>query len=311
MWDVLGFGAVAVDDLVYLDTYPAVDSKAPIREERRDGGGLAGTALVAAARLGARTAFAGVLGDDALSCYTIEAFAREGVDCSQVKRQPGARPIHSVILVERSTGRRTVLYNTAGVVSPQIDDFRHAIAHCRVLFVDSTVCEFAREAVRLAHTLGIPVVADLDRLPDEAVLELTRQVDHLIVGITFGALATGRRAPAEIVRALYSPGHTACVVTDGPNGCWYTCCSTGAEIRHLPAFHVQAVDTNGCGDVFHGAYAASIARGEPVLRALTVAAATAGLKATRPGGRNGIPTRAAVEQFLDEQGISGCLRERS
>lgn len=56
MWDVLGFGAVAVDDLVYLDGYPAPDSKMPVVEEQREGGGLAGTALVAAARLGARVA---------------------------------------------------------------------------------------------------------------------------------------------------------------------------------------------------------------------------------------------------------------
>ena len=31
-WDVLGFGAVAVDDLVYLDGYPAPDSKMPVVE---------------------------------------------------------------------------------------------------------------------------------------------------------------------------------------------------------------------------------------------------------------------------------------
>ena len=66
-WDVLGFGAVAVDDLVYLDRYPQADEKMPIRGKARDGGGLAGTALVTAAKLGATAAWAGVLGFDELS----------------------------------------------------------------------------------------------------------------------------------------------------------------------------------------------------------------------------------------------------
>ena len=49
VWDILGFGAVAVDDLLLVDSYPAPDSKMPVRGKQREGGGLAGTALVAAA----------------------------------------------------------------------------------------------------------------------------------------------------------------------------------------------------------------------------------------------------------------------
>ena len=70
-WDVLGIGAVAVDDLIYLDGFPTPEAKMYIAEETRQGGGLAGTALVAAARLGVRAGYIGVLGDDELSRYTI------------------------------------------------------------------------------------------------------------------------------------------------------------------------------------------------------------------------------------------------
>lgn len=50
-WDVLGLGAVAVDELLYVDGYPAPNTKMRLRARRRQRGGLAGTALVAAARL--------------------------------------------------------------------------------------------------------------------------------------------------------------------------------------------------------------------------------------------------------------------
>ena len=300
MWDVLGFGVVAVDDIVYVDAYPPSDSKAPVVAEKRDGGGLAGTALVAAARLGARTAYGGILGDDDLSRFTLAEFEREGVDCSLVVRQPGARPVHSIIIVDRSNGHRTILYS--GVMTPPpLQDVAQAIAQSRVLFVDSTIAAWALDALRLAHEHGVAVVADLERRPGQVVSDLGAAVDHLILGSAFASQMTGKSEPADMVRSLRTPAHAACVVTTGGDGCWYATRASD-EIRHLPAFKVQAVDTTGCGDVFHGAYAASIARGEPIERALTVATATAGLKATRPGGRNGIPDRAEVEQFLRQHG---------
>ena len=56
--------------------------------------------------------------------------------------------------------------------------------------------------------------------------------------------------------------------------------------------------TTGCGDVFHGAYAACIARDLDVAESIRFASATAALKAMQPGGRAGIPDRVTVEKFL-------------
>lgn len=108
-WDVLGLGAAAVDDLLYVDQYPVPDSKVPVQAKERHGGGLAGTALVAAARLGAAVAYCGVLGDDDLSQYALEEFKREGIDCTPVMNDPSARPIHSIVIVDRTTGSRSML----------------------------------------------------------------------------------------------------------------------------------------------------------------------------------------------------------
>ena len=66
-FDIVGLGCAAVDDLLYVPAYPPADAKVQIRRRERQGGGLTATALVAAARLGTRCAYAGVLGDDDLS----------------------------------------------------------------------------------------------------------------------------------------------------------------------------------------------------------------------------------------------------
>jgi sulfofructose kinase len=90
--DVLGLGAVAVDDLIYVEAYPPADSKARVLRQERHCGGLAATALVAAARLGARCAYAGVMGRDELSTFALACMEREGIDVSAVERKPSAGP---------------------------------------------------------------------------------------------------------------------------------------------------------------------------------------------------------------------------
>jgi sulfofructose kinase len=122
------------------------------------------------------------------------------------------------------------------------------------------------------------------------------QVDHLVIGIDFAKQVTGENNPEEMVRALSNTDRACCLVTAGERGCWYS--ERGREVHHFPAFSVQAVDTTGCGDVFHGAYAACIAQGESVNRAIQIATAAAGIKATRSGGRSGIPDRATIDRFL-------------
>ncbi len=104
-----------------------------------------------------------------------------------------------------------------------------------------------------------------------------------------------------MVRVLSGPDRACCVVTAGERGCWYS--ERGGGVRHLAAFQVETVDTTGCGDVFHGAYAACIARGETVHRAIQVATAAAGIKATRRGGRSGIPGLPTIKRFLKERGF--------
>ena len=308
-WDVLGLGAVAVDDLVYVDGYPPPDTKVPIVEERRDSGGLAGTALVTVARLGGRAAYLGVLGDDALSRFAITEMERAGVDCSRVRRRPDARPIHSVIIVDRRTGQRTLFYSLAGVADPEAADITpEVIGACRVLLVDSTVAIAALHAVDVARRAGVPVVADLEHPDGAGVRELVQKVDHLVVGLDFARDVTGARNPEEMLHGLWLPSHTACVVTAGDRGCWYLARETGGDVQHHPARRVNVVDTNGCGDVFHGAYAARIARGDSVASAIAVATVAAGEKATRPGGRQGIPDWPTVSRLLqahDGEATSG------
>ena len=90
-FDILGLGCTAVDDLLYVSEYPPPDSKIKVRARERQCGGLTATALVAGARLGARCAFAGMLGTDDASRFVLERLKRAGVNVRQVVRRDEAR----------------------------------------------------------------------------------------------------------------------------------------------------------------------------------------------------------------------------
>jgi ribokinase len=299
--DILGLGCVAVDDLLYVAAYPPADAKVPVQRRERSCGGLAATALVAAARLGARCAYAGTLGDDELSRFVLERLRQEGVSVEWVRRREGARPIYSLIVVDEAKQTRTIFYDLEGVcgAEPLWPDAA-AIRSARALFIDHFGVEGMTWAVRVAREAGVPVVADFERGEMPGFTDLLALVDHLIVSSEFATWATGAGSPAEAATRLWNAGRRAVVVTCGVEGAWYV--AGDGPARHQPAFAVTAVDTTGCGDVFHGAYAAALVRGLDVVERVRFAAAAAALKATRRGGQAGAPTLEQVETFLRGQG---------
>jgi sulfofructose kinase len=300
--DILGIGCVAVDDLVYVEDYPAADSKTQITERERQCGGLTATALVAAARLGARCSFAATLGDDELSRFALDRLQQEGIDLQWIRRDAEARPIHSIIIIDQRRGTRTIFYDLDGVQTTGADwPDEDAVRAARVLFVDHVVAEDAIRAAAIARAAGIPVVADLENDRSPRFSELLGLVDHLIVSRSFSEQLTGATDPAEAAQALVTSDRRAVVVTCGDQGCWYWGSDDPVPPRHQPAFEVNVVDTTGCGDVFHGAYAAALAEGLDLASRIRLAAATAALSATRSGGQAGIPARQTVEAFLEEQ----------
>ena len=294
-FDVLGLGCTAVDDLLYVPSAPPPDSKVRIERTARQCGGLTGTALVTAAHLGARCAFAGCLGTDEFSQYVASHFTREGVDVSHAPRMAEAAVVHSVIVVARNTGSRTIYYQVPGVMgahdSLPPDD---VIRDTKVLFIDHYGMSGNLRASRLARAAGASVVADFEDDPSPLFGEVMALVDHLILSEGFALRLTRAPNAADAAMSLWQASRAVVIVTCGKDGCWSVSTGAPTAARHHPAFRIQAVDTTGCGDVFHGAYAAALAWEYPLERRIRFAAAAAALKAATCE----IPRRIEVEQLM-------------
>jgi sulfofructose kinase len=297
--DILGLGCVAIDDLIFVESYPPPDAKVQVVRRERHCGGLTATALVAAARLGCRCMYSGVLGYDELSEFAVEKMSDEGIDLSHLIRKDGARPVYATIIVDEATKTRNIFFDLEGYIGaddslPKADLIRAA----RVLFVDHLSPKGMLRAVRIAREAGVPVVADFEASDSLYFEELLRLADHLIISRGFATKISGEADPSLAVRKLWTKERKVVIATSGADGCWYLGESRMDAPVHQCAFPVKAVDTTGCGDVFHGAYAACLVRGLGLPERVRFASAAAALKATRAGGQEGIPTQTSVEAFL-------------
>ena len=297
-FDIFGLGTIAVDDCLYVDSYPPPDQKVRINREGRNVGGQIATALAAASRLGAHCAYAAVLGEDELSTAAFEALKTAGIDCRFVQRATGAGPIHSIIILDEKAGTRNIFYSvsrTAPVPTSQIDPA--TVANTRVLLVDQFGPDTAIHAARLAREKGAAVVMDLEWIDAPRLDEMLSLADHLLVPRDFAVAYTQSSTPAQAAEELHRRSPRACTaVTCGTEGCYYLYAS--APVQHLPAPRVESIETTGCGDVFHGAYAAALASGKEILDCLRFASAAAAVFATRPSGWKHLPTAADVNRLM-------------
>jgi sulfofructose kinase len=303
MFDILGLGVTAIDTLLYVDDYPAEESKVPVQKREHRLGGLTGAALVAAARLRAQCVYAGILGYGQLSEDALRQMQQEGIDVSQVVRREGAGPVESFIIVSSRQHTRTILHDSrllcgADENLPEANLIREA----RVLFVDHHGVDGMIRAARIAKEAGIPIVGDLEKISGPRFMELFALVDHLIVSYGFASRLSGETEPQAIIERLWGPDRKVVVVTRGIQGAWYRGCQEPG-VAHQPAFAVETVDSTGCGDVFHGAYAALLAQGWDVAERIRVAAAAAAIKAADSGEQAGMPGYETVMQFLKTQSV--------
>lgn len=249
------------------------------------GGGMAATAAVTAARLGARVQFWGRAGDDHEGHLMHDQLAAEHVDVSNFRLFAGARSSISGVVVD-AAGERQIM-NFRGAGQPVEADWLplSEIRAVGAVLADPRWPEGAAAAFCAARAAGVPTVLDADMAEPEVFNLLLPLTDHAV--FSKPALEAFAGKASDLLAMISAFGCTVAAVTEGGEGVRWR--QDGHE-HHQPAFPVRTIDTTGAGDVFHGAYAFAIAGGAPVAEAFTFASAAAALKCTGAGGRSGIPT---------------------
>ena len=294
-FDVVGLGCCAWDYLALVETFPASDTKTDALGFSEQGGGPTATALVTLARLGATTLFVGKVGDDTRGRLIIEQLEREGVDVSRVIVEESKSSRLSFSIVERQTGRRTIVSARGSVSALAPGDLdRKTITSGRLLHIDGHQMEAAICAARWAREAGMKVVLDAGSVRPGMEI-LTELADYVVASKAFALDFTAEDCIERAARRLFRPGLGAAVVTGGDRGGF--CVNSEGEFSYA-AFAVEVVDTTGAGDVFHGAFDYGILRGWDLGEVVRFSSAVAALKCRELGGRAGIPSLEETRRFL-------------
>lgn len=289
---ILCFGIVVIDRVYELDALPDGEGKLTARAYRETGGGVAGTAAVAIAALGATGIYCGAVGDDAAGTWLHAEMARLGVDVTAVQHRPARTP-SSCVLVD-AKGERCLVVDR-GTVAPLAPDAA-IFSGIGAVLVDH---RFPAQAAALLARIPerVPSVLDAEGGEQAGLRSLAAKVNYPIFSRNGLFACTGETDPELGLARVGAPSASAVGVTLGEQGSLWR---LGDKLLHVPAPRVAVKDTTGCGDVFHGAFALAVAEKQPLPKAIRFATAAAALKAQHGLGWHGMARRDQVEALLQE-----------
>ena len=300
MVKIVGIGANVFDTLYNIPTYPTEDTKMRATACKTAGGGPVATGLVAAQKLGEDTAYIGVLSDDNGGRFLKADFEKYGVKTDLIEVKSGYRSFASVLWLCADTASRTCVFDK-GDLPPLVltDEQKQGVRDAEILMVDGNEMDAAVDAAAIARDSGTKVLYDCGGLY-EGVEQLLALTDIMIPSEEFALGHTGCATAAEAAKKLfdlYSP--EIVVITQGKcGGIIYD----GEKVTEYPIYPADVVDSNGSGDVFHGAFAAALVKGFDYLKCCHFSSAVSALKCTGIGARESVPDFETVKNYLKENG---------
>ena len=294
-FEVVGMGLNSVDFLSLVPQFPTLNSKMEILQFSKQGGGQVATAMVALSRWGIRTKYIGKVGDDELGDFSLDSLRQDGVDVSSVAVEQNATSQFAMIIVDRASGERTILWDRdKQLIYREGELRREEVCSGKILHLDGHDIQAAIQCAKWAKEDGILTVIDLDKI-EPLTSELIKKIDFIITSSRFPTLFTGisDREKALIEMQRQTPGFLC--ATLGREG---AVALVDGNILRVKGFRVDAVDTTGAGDVFHAGFIYGLLQNWEVREILRFANAVAALKCRDIGGRRGIPTLEETQNLM-------------
>ena len=267
--------------------------------------GAAGTAAIAAAKMGLSCAAVGGVGTDLMGDWVVQRLQHFGVDTSALKQMPGSRTSSSIVCT-RPDGSRPALHMKGATGDFYVgDDLMPQVIDARVVHLGGvglmTKMDQGRNAelARRAQLGGAIVTVDIfagsrDDLP--AVASVLPHTDYFMPSIEEAHALTGRDDLEGTAAFFLERGAKCCIFTLGPDGAYYH--HVDGTRFLVPAYEINVVCTCGCGDAFDAGFAVALCKGMDPETAVRFAQATSALNATGLGSQAGIVDFDHTSNFM-------------
>lgn len=257
--------------------------------------GAAGTAAIAAAKMGLTCRAVGGVGEDMMGDWVLQRLQQFGIDIAALQRLPGL-PTSSSIVTTRPDGARPALHRKGATGAFYVDDASlPEVIDARVVhlggvgLMDRMDQGRNAEVARQAQAGGAVTTADVfagspKDLP--AVASVLPHTDYFMPSIEEAHALTGRSDLDGTAEFFLDRGVRCCVFTLGAEGAYYHH-RDGTRFT-IPAFDIDVRCTCGCGDAFDAGFAVALVRDMDPQTAVRFAQATSALNATGLGSQAGV-----------------------
>ena len=288
LFDVVGVGLNATDTLILLDRFPAYAGKVPFTREVLSPGGQVASAMVCCAKLGLRVKYIGTCGDDERGRIQMDSLRASGINIDDVQVRENCPNQTAYILIDQSTGERTVLWRREDCLALLPDSITPAmITSARLLHIDGHDTPAVARAAQIARQHGIPVTIDIDTIY-RGFDHVLQHVDYLVTSSEFPVQWTGQADPLKALATIQNEFHLpVAAMTLGAHG---SLARVDGKFYYSPAYVVNCTDTTGAGDIFHGAFCYAVLAGLPIQQTLDLSNALAALNCTALGARGKLAT---------------------
>jgi ribokinase len=263
-------------------------------------GGKGFNQAVGARRLGADVSMVGRAGNDQFGDMFTAKLEQEGIDSSQVTRDPETGTAIASPIIDASGQNSIIAAPRANmrVTTEDVDAATDAIAAADILMLQFEIpVVTSRRAAEIARKHETMVL--LDPAPVEHGFErFSAPIDFIVPNEIEAHMLTGRMTPEEAAAVLLPETRRGVVVSLGEQGAMAV---DRDALRHFPAHKVSVVDTTGAGDAFRAGLAVEIAEGSSLEEAVRFANACGALACTIMGAEPSMPKRQAVQGFLDTE----------
>lgn len=294
---VIVSGLNVVDLLITLPKKINIGGKQEVSNLIIQGGAPAGNAASVMATLGLSTYFLGYCGESTLNKIALSELERCNVDTALMIPNESHDPAVALVEVNPNDGERTVFYSLNNYQPLAKEDISvDYLDNTHLVFVDGYDIEGNLELLKLAKERNIPTVLDIESGERAQLIEMIKLGSHCILPLEGAQFIAQANDLNECFSYLVTLSSGQIIITDGANGSW---AFTSEGIHHQPAYQTSVVDTTGCGDAFHGAYAFALLSERDLPQCMQFASAYASIVAQYLGGRTFHPTEQQVINFIN------------
>ncbi len=275
-------------------------------QPRQTGGGSAGNTVVALSQLGGKSFYSCKVAHDSLGDFYVKDLLAQGVDTNLTHTRALEGQTGSCMVLVTPDAERSMC--TFLGVSAELDNAAlhpHAIAKSKIYYMEgylaasSTGLEAALKGRQMAQDAGVALALTLS---DVSMIQFCKAgldamlgggVDYLFCNQEEAQVWCGTEDLDLVRQTLKKMAKMVCL-TRGPQGSEVL---TEKQSWHVPAEKVQAIDTNGAGDMFAGAFLYAITRGHAPDQAAALGNHAAAAVVSQHGNRLSLGQLSAIKAY--------------